>query len=347
MAMTGSILVSERYARQTIFAAIGEAGQERLQTSRVCLIGCGALGTHIADTLVRAGIGYLRIVDRDIPVQSNLQRQSLFDEQDVVDGIPKVIAASRRLNAVNSEVTVEPHVLDVNSTNIEPLIADVDFVVDGSDNFEIRYLINDVCVKLNKPWVYGGVIGSYGMTMTIRPGITPCLRCVFPEAPAPGEAPTCDTAGVIGPAVTVVAGIQSAEAMKLAIGAIDALNKDLLAVDVWDVSVDQIPLGTPHDDCPTCGNHEYSFLEQTAPSQTTDLCGRDAVQVSVFPPANLSLSALAERLKSVGRVAFNDYLLRCEVDDYELTVFPDGRAIIKGTVDPAVARTVYARYIGM
>ncbi len=347
MVMTGSFLVSERYARQTIFHAIGEAGQNKLLNSRVCLIGCGALGTHIADTLVRAGIGFLRIVDRDIPVQSNLQRQSLFDEQDVIDGIPKVIAATNRLTAVNSEVTVEPHVLDVNSTNIEALVTDVDFVVDGSDNFEIRYLINDICVKLNKPWVYGGVIGSYGMTMTIRPGITPCLRCVFPEAPAPGEAPTCDTAGVIGPAVTVVAGMQSAEAMKLAVGAIDSLNTELLAIDVWTVSVDQIPLGLPSEDCPTCAKHDYTFLEQTAPSQTTDLCGRDAVQVSVHPPANVSLPNLAERLRAVGKVGYNDYLLRCEVEQYELTVFPDGRAIIKGTIDPSVARTVYARYIGM
>ncbi len=347
MALTGSILVSERYARQTIFPAIGESGQNRLRSSRVCLIGCGALGTHIADTLVRAGVGFLRLVDRDIPVQSNLQRQSLFDEQDVIDGIPKAIAASRRLNAVNSDVVIEPRVLDVNSTNIEPLVSDVDFVVDGSDNFEIRYLINDVCVKLNKSWVYGGVIGSYGMTMTIRPGKTPCLRCVFPEAPAPGEAPTCDTAGVIGPVVNVVAGMQSAEVLKLAVGAVDALNRDLLAIDVWDVSIDQIPLGAPSEDCPTCGHHEYTFLEQTAPSQTTDLCGRDAVQVSVHPPAKLSLPTLAERLKSVGKVGFNDYLLRCEVDEFEITVFPDGRAIIKGTTDPSVARSVYARYIGM
>ncbi len=347
MAMTGSILISERYARQTIFAGIGEAGQHKLRASRVCLVGCGALGTHIADILVRAGVGFLRIVDRDIPVQSNLQRQSLFDEQDVIDGIPKVIAATKRLRAVNSEVTIEPHVMDVNSSNIEPLISDVDFVVDGSDNFEIRYLINDVCIKLGKPWVYGGVIGSYGMTMTIRPDKTPCLRCVFPDAPAPGEAPTCDTAGVIGPAVNVVAGMQSAEALKLAVSAIDSLNPDLLAIDVWNISVDQIPLGAPNPDCPTCGRHEFTFLEQTAPSQTTDLCGRDAVQVSVNPPVKISLASLAERLRAVGKVGYNDYLLRAEIDDYEITVFPDGRAIIKGTTDSSVARSVYARYIGM
>lgn len=344
---SSSILVSERYARQTIFPAIGRAGQEKLGASRVCLIGCGALGTHIADTLVRAGVGFLRIVDRDVPVQSNLQRQSLFDEQDVIDSVPKVVAAERRLNAANREVTIDARVLDVNSANIESLIDDVDFVVDGSDNFEVRYLINDACVKRGKPWVYGGVIGSYGMTMTIRPGETPCLRCIFPEAPAPGEAPTCDTAGVIGPAVTVVAGLESAEALKLAVGDLEALNRDLLAIDVWKLSFDQLSLGAPRADCPTCARHEFTFLDQHAPSQTTELCGRDAVQVSVNPPASLSLQTLAARLASAGKVAHNAYLLRFDVDGFELTVFPDGRAIVKGTTDPAVARSVYARYIGM
>jgi adenylyltransferase/sulfurtransferase len=249
--VTTSPLVAERYARQTIYPAIGLSGQSKLAQSRVCLIGCGALGTHIADTLARAGIGFLRIVDRDIPVLSNLQRQSLFDEQDVVDGIPKAVAAARRLNAVNSDIVIDARVLDVTSANIESLIADVDFVVDGSDNFEVRYLINDACVKLDKPWVYGGVIGSYGMSMTIQPGKTPCLRCIFPEAPAAGDAPTCDTAGVIGPAVTVVAGIQSAEALKLAVGDLDALNHDLLAIDVWKLSIDQLALGAPRVGCPT------------------------------------------------------------------------------------------------
>jgi molybdopterin-synthase adenylyltransferase len=345
--VSSSTLISERYARQTIYPAIGQPGQAKLAASRVCLIGCGALGTHIADTLVRAGVGFLRIVDRDVPVQSNLQRQSLFDEQDVIDGIPKAIAATRRLSAANSEVTIDARVVDVNSANIESLIADVDFVVDGSDNFEVRYLINDACVKLGKPWVYGGVIGSYGMTMTIRPGNTPCLRCIFPEAPAPGDAPTCDTAGVIGPAVTVVAGIQSAEALKLAVVDLEALNRDLLAIDVWNISIEQLVLGSPRLDCPTCGRHDFTFLERSAPSQTTELCGRDAVQVSINPPVTLSLSTLADRLRAAGTVAFNPYLLRCQVEGYELTVFPDGRAIVKGTTDPSVARSVYARYIGM
>lgn len=336
-----------RYVRQTIFPAIGDAGQERLGAARVCLIGCGALGTHIADTLVRAGVGFLRIADRDIPVLHNLQRQSLFDEQDVAEGLPKAVAAARRLAAANSDVTLEPCVVDINSTNIESLVADVDFVVDGSDNFEVRYLVNDACVKHGKPWVYGGVIGSYGMSMTLRPGSTPCLRCVFPEAPAPGEAPTCDTAGVLGPVVALIAAVESAEAMKLALGDLDALNPNLLAVDTWDWSIDQIPLGAPRPECPTCQRHEFTFLDQQAPSQTTSLCGRDAVQVLVHPPVRLSLGDLAARLEPLGTVQHNVFLLRATLDGYELTVFPDGRAIVKGTVDPGVARSVYARYVGM
>ncbi len=339
--------LSERYARQTIYPEIGPDGQRRLLGARVCLVGVGALGTHIADTLARAGVGFLRIVDRDVPELNNLQRQILFDEADVASGDPKAVLAARRLAAINREVTVEPLVLDVNATNVESLIRDVDFVVDGSDNFELRYLLNDACVKLGKPWVYGGVIGSYGMTMTIRPGETPCLRCLFPDPPPPGDAPTCDTAGVLGPAVAVVAAIEAAEAMKLALGAQDALNPDLLSIDVWSLSFDRIRLGEPRPDCPACGQREFAFLDRAAPSQTTQLCGRDAVQVLVHPPARLSLPALAERLRAVGPVAFNAYLLRFQAGPHEVTVFPDGRALIKGTTDPAEARSIYARYIGM
>ncbi len=339
--------IMDRYARQIRFSEIGPEGQERLLTTRVTLIGAGALGTHIAGTLVRAGIGFLRIIDRDVPDLSNLQRQILFDEADVEAQIPKAIAAAQRLSAANSSVTIEPHVLDVNAANIERLVEDVDIVVDGTDNFEIRYLINDACVKLDKPWVYGGVIGSYGMTMTIIPGETACLRCVFPEPPPPGDAPTCDTAGVIGPAVAAVTAYQSAEIIKLALGATGLLNRALLSIDVWQLTFDRVPLGGPVPDCRCCNRHEFDYLERGGRTQTTELCGRDAVQVLIHPPARITLSSLAERLKAAGTVGYNQYLLRFHTEGYEFTVFPDGRAIIKGTTDPGEARSLYARYIGM
>ncbi len=338
---------ADRYARQIRFSGVGVEGQERFRATRVALIGVGALGTHIAGTLVRAGIGFLRIIDRDVPDISNLQRQILFDEADVQAQIPKAIAAAQRLSAVNSAVIIDAHVLDVNAANIGRLIGDVDIVVDGTDNFEIRYLMNDACVKLGKPWVYGGVIGSYGMTMTIIPGESACLRCVFPEPPPPGDAPTCDTAGVISPAVAAVTAFQSAETMKLALGAMDGLNRDLLSIDVWQLTFDRIPLGGPAPDCPCCGRHEFEYLERGGRTQTTELCGRDAVQVLIHPPTRITFSSLAERLKTAGTVGYNRYLLRFHTEGHEFTVFPDGRAIIKGTTDPAQARSLYARYIGM
>lgn len=345
--MTTTPLVHDRYSRQALFPEIGPGGQARIRQTRVCLIGVGALGTHIADALVRAGVGFLRIADRDVPELSNLQRQVLFDERDLESGLPKAALGARRLTAINSEVEVEPLAIDVNQTNIESLIHDVDLVVDGSDNFEVRYLINDACIKHGKPWVYAGVIGSYGMSMTIIPGQTACLRCVFPDPPPPGDAPTCDTAGVIGPAVAVIAGFQAAEALKLAVGATTEINRGLLAVDVWNLRLDRIPIGEANPDCPACARREFAFLDRQAPSQTTQLCGRDAVQVLVHPPAHVELATLAERLSQVGTVAFNRFLLRLRTGPYELTVFPDGRAIVKGTTDPAEARSVYARYIGM
>lgn len=345
--MIDSTATAVRYARQTVFQEIGPEGQERLRQSRVCVVGVGALGTHVADALARAGIGFLRLVDRDLPEITNLQRQVLFDEADVEAGEPKAIAAAARLARINGGIDLDPRVLDVNQTNVEGLITDVDFVIDGSDNFELRYLLNDACVKLGKPWIYAGVIGSYGMTMTIRPGITPCLRCVFPDSPAPGDSPTCETAGVIGPAVALIAAVEAAEALKLAIGADEALNTDLLALDAWNLSFDRIPLGAPNPDCPACARRDFGFLERATPSQTTSLCGRDAVQVLMQPPARISLPQLAERLKPLGRVGVNAYLLRFAAGEHELTVFPDGRAIVKGTTDPAEARSLYARYIGM
>lgn len=337
----------ERYARQRILPMIGPEGQARIASSRVTILGIGALGTHAADTLVRAGVGFIRLVDRDVPELSNLQRQVLFDTNDVEQGIPKAAAAAARLESVNPEIEIEHVVADINPTNIEGFIQDVDLVVDGSDNFELRYLLNDAAVKLDRPWIYGGAISTHGMTMSIRPGITPCLRCVFPESPAPGDAPTCDTAGVLGPVVSLVSAIQSAEAIKYLSGDLESLNTSLLMIDIWDLSFRQVALGEPNPDCPACGHHKYEFLDRRSPRQTTDLCGSDSIQIMIDPAPRISLDHLAARLREAGSVSHNAYLLRFEVDGYQLTVFPDGRAIVKGTTDPAEARSIYARYVGM
>jgi molybdopterin/thiamine biosynthesis adenylyltransferase len=336
-----------RYARQVIHPAVGEEGQRRLAGARALLVGCGALGTHIADTLARAGVGSLRVVDRDFVELNNLQRQVLFDEGDLARGLPKAIAAADKLARVNSTIAVEPVVDDVNAGNIADLIAGVDVIVDGTDNFETRYLLNDAAARAGIPWVYGGVLASYGMTMTVIPGDTACLRCVFPDPPAPGSAPTCDTAGVLGPAVAAIAAIQATEALKLLLGARDEVNRDLLSIDVWRLSFDRLPVRrTPG--CPTCGDGErvYPFLEYGASSRTTTLCGRNAVQVTPNPPAALALPALAARLGSAGAVSHNQHLLRFRTGDHELVIFPTGRAIVHGTDDPAVARSLYARYVG-
>lgn len=340
--------LDNRYIRQQIFAAIGKDGQERIANARVALIGCGALGSTIADLLVRAGIGQLTIADRDYVELHNLQRQSLFDERDVRDHIPKAAAAMNRLAEINAQAKVMPVIADVNGSNITQIVQDADLMIDGTDNFETRYLINDVAVKLNKPWVYGGVIASYGMTMTILPGETPCLRCVFPDQPEAGSAPTCDTAGVIGPAVHTVASFQAAEALKLLVGDRERLNRDLIALDLWALTFDRVPLGAPRPDCPTCSARNFEFLERTAASHETVLCGHDAVQVLVQPPVKLDLADLAKRLSAVGDVTTNRFLLKFtdRATDHELTIFPDGRAIVKGTTDPTEARTLYARFVG-
>ncbi|HET8631111.1 MAG TPA: ThiF family adenylyltransferase [Thermomicrobiales bacterium] len=340
-----------RYVRQTIHPQIGEAGQRRLGAARVLLVGCGALGTHVADTLARAGVGHLRVVDRDFIELNNLQRQILFDEEDLARGLPKALAAAEKLRRINSIIAVEPVVDDVNAGNIAALIEGIDVIVDGTDNFETRYLLNDAAIKAGIPWVYGGVLATYGVTMTIVPGETACLRCVFPDPPAPGVAPTCDTAGVLGPAVATIAALEAAETLKLLLGARDALNRDLLALDVWRLTFDRLPAARLTA-CPACGDGERShpFLDHAAASRTTTLCGRDAVQVAVNPPARLDLAALAARLGAAGAVRANDYLLRFRPEAegrHELVIFPNGRAIVHGTDDPAIARSLYARYIGL
>jgi molybdopterin/thiamine biosynthesis adenylyltransferase len=337
-----------RYARQIIFPGIGEAGQGALLQARVAIIGVGATGSVLANHLTRAGVGFLRLIDRDYIELNNLQRQLLYDEEDIAALLPKAVAAARKLRRINSDITIEDVVADVTPANIAGFISDVDLVMDGTDNFATRYLINDICVKLGKPWIYSGVIAAYGMTMTIRPHRSPCLRCVMGEAPAPGTVPTCDVAGVIGPIVTLMGSIAATEALKLIVGQ-GIPNAGMIYADLWEGSFDRFDLGGPRPDCPTCGRAEYAFLSAEAGARTTSLCGRDAVHVSVVGGQSLDLQALADRLRTaaVGAVQCNPYLLRAEIDGYEFTVFGDGRAIIKGTADEARASTLYARYIGM
>jgi molybdopterin-synthase adenylyltransferase len=338
----------DRYSRQMRFHGIGEEGQRRLQQARVTLCGCGALGTVLANALVRAGVGHLRLIDRDFIEMSNLQRQVLFDEHDVQENLPKAEAAARKLAAINSSVYVEPVVTDIDRTNIVELCKDADLILDGTDNFEIRYLINDVAVQLNKPWIYGGCIGSHGQTMTILPGQTPCLRCVFEAAPAPGEAGTCETAGVLGPIVNIIASYQAAEAFKILTGRLERINRDLLYFDIWDNVFRPIKIAPllGKVDCPCCQRRQFEWLEGAHGSQTTSLCGRNAVQVAHRSATKLNFEALARDLEQLGEVSFNRFLLRFSADGHEFTVFPDGRAIIKGTSDVDRARTLYARYIG-
>jgi len=337
-----------RYARQIIFPPIGAAGQRRLLDAHVTIIGVGATGSILADRLARAGVGHLRLVDRDFVELNNLQRQLVYDEEDVAAVLPKAVAMARKLRRINSTISIEEIVADVNPSNIAGLIADADVVLDGTDNFTTRYLINDACVKSGKPWVYTGVIASYGMTMTIQPGVTPCLRCVMGELPAPGTVPTCDTAGIIGPIVSLMGSITVAEALKLLVGR-GTLNSGMIHVDVWDNTFEKFDLGGPRPDCPTCGQRDFAFLNAEAGARLTALCGRDAVQVSVAGAPAVNLAGLADRLRAahVGTIQVNSYLLRAAIDGYEFTVFPDGRAIIKGTNDESVAATLYARYVGM
>ena len=340
----------DRYARQTLFAGIGAAGQERISQATVAIVGCGALGTVLANNLARAGVGRVRIADRDYIEANNLQRQILFDEDDIARGLPKAAAAAEKLRRINSAIVVEALVEDITADSIERFITGADVVLDGTDNFETRYLLNDACVRAGIPWIYSGVIAAYGVTMTVLPHETACLRCVFPERPLPGTTPTCDTAGVLNGIVGVIAGMAATEALKLLVGS-DRLVRGMTWVDLWENTFERFEVPR-QDDCPTCARGEYAFLDADDAGTGTTLCGRNAVQVRA-PGAGesggqsrLDLAALAERLRPVGAVAHNEFLLRLRVDGYEMTVFPDARAIIKGTDDPAVARSVYARYIG-
>lgn len=341
-----AVEVPARYSRQVLFEEIGREGQARLMASRAVLVGCGALGTVQASFLVRAGVGTLRIIDRDFVEESNLQRQILFDEEDVKALLPKAVAAEKKLRATNSLVQVEGLVEDLNAASIGRLLDGFDLVLDATDNFDARFLINDYCVKKSVPWVYGACVGSYGLSFPILPGETACLRCVFETAPPPGLSPTCDTAGVIGPIVGLVASLQTAEALKILTGRRDRVTRKMSVTDLWEGRQSQIDLPPRDPACPCCGRGEFPYLEGSLGSDTATMCGRNAVQIRRKDGLKLDLDEVAKRLGQVGVVEKNRFLLRADIDACRLTVFADGRAIVSGTTDAALAKSLYARYVG-
>jgi molybdopterin-synthase adenylyltransferase len=337
--MTGA--ERERYSRQILFAGIGESGQEALLHSHVAVVGCGALGSFQAAALARAGVGTLTIVDRDYVEPSNLHRQWLFDESDAAEGLPKAAAAARRLAAINSSVTVRPMISDLTQANVEELIGGAALILDGTDNFETRFLINDFAVSRGIPWIYGAAVASYGIAMPVIPGRTACLRCVYPEPPG-GAQPTCETAGVLNVVVSAVASIQVADALKILCGR-DDIRARITTVEMWDGGIRQIEAPPRDLDCPCCGRREFPYLAESSRAPVT-LCGRNAVQVA--GRSAIDLADLAARLTPLGTVRANEYAVRFICAPYEMTIFADGRAIVKGAGDTAVARSLYARYIG-
>lgn len=337
--------MTERYSRQVLFSGIGERGQEAIRKAKATVIGVGALGTVAAEMLVRAGIGSLRLVDRDFVEESNLQRQALFQEEDARRAIPKAVAAEAALKKINSDVRVEGRVLDVDFENIESLCRNADLVVDGSDNFEVRFLMNDLAVRENKPWIYGAVLGSYGIVMPIVPGETPCLSCLFPEPFAAARAETCDTVGVLAPAVHMVASCQVAQALKILVGEKPA--RRIFHFDVWGDEFRTVEMGNARrGDCLCCVQRRFRYLEGDGAHRLTRLCGRNAVQIHPPSPLRLDLKETAGRLSGVTQVDRNPYMLRFAVNGFEVALFEDGRAIIRGTEDFHQARAVYSRFIG-
>ncbi len=333
-----------RYSKQVLFAPLGEEGQARLRAGRAAVVGLGALGSAAAGHLARAGVGFLRLCDRDFVELDNLQRQALYDEEDVRAGLPKAAAAAAKLARINSEVALDPRVCDVNHANAEELVRDVDVVLDGTDNFETRFVLNDACVKLGKPWIYGGCVGSRGMAMTIYPGPGPCFACLAGELPAPGASPTCETAGVLNTAAAAVASLQANEALKILSGRPEALARGLAVVDLWAnafrlLDVPRVPT------CEACAQGRFRHLE-ASPGTAVSLCGRDAVQVSPPPGSTLDLAEAERRLAPLGPVRRNAYLLKFAAEGCEITLFPDARAIVQGTGDVARARSLYSRYVG-
>jgi len=334
----------DRYIRQMTFHGLGKEGQRKLLSSKVLLVGCGALGSAAAVSMVRSGIGHLTIVDRDIPELVNLHRQFLYDEEDIKAMIPKAIVAAEKLAKMNSQVKIEPKVAELRAENIEKIAQGVHLVIDGTDNLATRYLINDFCVKNSIPWIYGGVIGASGMMMVVEPGKTACLRCLFPEPPAPGSLPSCETEGVLNPAPLLIGALESIEAIKILIGS-DKVKTGLTNIDLWEHTFSTVETKrNPH--CPTCGKKNFEFLNRKKTDFSTSLCGRNAVQISPAQVIDLDLQALKQRLEKLGKISFNGYLLEADLEGFKLIIFPDGRAIIQGTTDETKARSLYNRYLG-
>jgi molybdopterin/thiamine biosynthesis adenylyltransferase len=335
--------LEQRYSRQMLFAGIGPEGQERLLAATVAIVGCGATGSALASLLARAGVGTLRIIDRDYVEPSNLQRQTLFDENDAAESMPKAIAAARRIASFNSQIVVEPHANDLTPENIHELLTGVQLVLDGTDNFETRYLINDYAVKNSLPWIYTAAVGSYAATMNVLPGETACLACIFPESPT-GLIETCETAGILNSAVNFAASIAATEALKLLVRAKESLRRTLLTLDFWRNEHAEISAAKPRADCRVCARREFVHLAGESRPHIT-LCGRNSVQIHEHHRP-IDLCDVGRRLESHGTVRRSDFVLKFWKDRFEMTLFPDGRAIIKGTSDTAVARSLYAKYVG-
>jgi adenylyltransferase/sulfurtransferase len=337
-----SLEPDERYSRQVLFQGIGQEGQRKLGSSHAALVGCGATGSALASLLARAGLGTLRIIDRDYVEPSNLQRQSLFDEADAAESLPKAIAAARKIGTFNSQMVVEPQVADLTPENVAVLLGGTELILDGTDNFETRYLINDFAVKHCLPWIYTAAVGSYGVTLNVLPGKTACLACIFPDAPK-GTLETCETAGILNSAVNLAASLAATEALKLLVGAEDRLRRTLVSFDLWSNERAEVA-AKPRAGCRACGQRDFVYLAGAGRPHIT-LCGRNSVQIHERHRP-VDLAELSQRLQPHGAVRHTDFVLKFWRDPYEMTLFPDGRAIIKGTSDTAIARSLYARYIG-
>ncbi len=336
------MLANDRYSRQILLRDIQHDGQEKLARGHVVIIGCGALGTTIANNLVRSGIGHIRVVDRDIVELNNLQRQNLFDESDV--GFPKASVAVKKLERINSEIKIEPIVEDVTHKNMESIIKNMDVVLDGTDKMLIRFLINDACVKHDIPWIYGGAIETYGITMNIIPHKTPCFRCLIQDLPRAGSLPTCDTVGVLNSIPGIIGSIQSTEALKILLG--KEINKGILTYDVWSHNFNNMEI-KKRDNCECCGKHNYEFLNAKKRETMISLCGKGAIQITPVNEAKISFEDLGKRLQKLGDVDFHKLVLRFKIPGYELNIFKNGRTIIIGTNDKKIAKSLYAKYIGI